>query len=147
MEDESFQLADLYVRQAEQLQPGNPEHYDLLGYIHFSMENYEESKTWNERALEINPLNAYAYKGLGLCLVRLENKNEGIAMLEKTIECAPVDFTDPYYDLAVVYIEDNEIPRAMEVLEQGFLVSDSFRTEHGELYNALKQREPDYRLI
>ncbi|MBN2535762.1 MAG: radical SAM protein [Spirochaetales bacterium] len=136
--DEMFQLADLYLKQAEKVKPGQTGHYDLLGYVHFSMENYEQSRVWNEKSIEKNPLNAYAYKGLGLCLVRMEDRPGGIAMLEKAIELAPPGFTDPYYDLALVYIEGKETAFAKEVLEKGFSVSESFKKEHKELYNSLK---------
>ena len=140
IKDEMYQLADLYVQQAEKIEPGKPEHYDLLGYIHFSMENYEMSKTWNEKSIKIDPSNAYAYKGMGLCLVRLGDRQGGIRMIKKAIELTPVQFTDPYYDLAVVYMENNEIAEAMEVLKKGFSVSEDFKKEHEELYQSLTQK-------
>lgn len=137
IEDEMFQLADLYVQRAEQLYPEKTEHYDLLGYIHFSMENYDLAKTWNETSLSKDPSNAYACKGLGLCLVRLNDLSGGIAMLNKSIELAPQGFMDPYHDLAVVYIENKELSRAKEVLERGFKVSPSFKKEYQALYDSL----------
>jgi len=81
--------------------------------------NYLDAKKANEEALKINPDSAYANKGMGLSLGRLGELEKGIEYLRKAIALSDENFTDPYYDLAVLLYENGRKEEALEVLEEG----------------------------
>lgn len=139
IKEENFQLAELYLNRALELKPGNAEALNLLGFVHFSMENYPECEAANRTVLEGNPDNAYSHKGLGICLSKTGQLEKGIEHLRRSIQLAADNFTDPYYDLAVILAENDRCPEAIEVLEQGRSKSETFKQGSEEFYQSLKK--------
>jgi len=91
----------------------------------------------NEEALKINPDSAYANKGMGLSLGRLGELEKGIEYLRKAIALSDENFTDPYYDLAVLLYENGRKEEALEVLEEGRKKYKSFIDTSKDLYDIL----------
>lgn len=108
--------------------------FELYGYVSFKLANYTEALQANEKIIRYNPGNPYANKGMGLSLCRLGRTEKGIAYLKKAIGLASPDFMDPYYDLAVIYMENQRLDDALSVIEQSRLVTPEFA---GELYERL----------
>ncbi len=100
-----FQLAALLLQQALQKEPNNIELLSHYGYVHFFLNNFEESREANRKVLLMNPDDVYANKGMGLASHRCGDTETGISYLKRAIELAPPEYSDPYYDLAVVYME------------------------------------------
>jgi radical SAM protein with 4Fe4S-binding SPASM domain len=135
-----LQGAGLHIDRALELQPDNVEMANLSGYVHFFMDNFQESEAANRRALEIEPGNAYSMKGLGLALAKQGRVAEGIDMLKKAVEHAPENFMDPFHDLAVTLMDDNRPDEALTVLEDGRNRSEAFKEKSEEFYRRVKEK-------
>lgn len=114
----NLQLAEMVLSRAIEKGSQNEGILNLYGYTNFMLENYEESKNANKKLLSINPNDAYANKALGLCLAKLGETNKGIDYLKKAIEFTDENFLDPYYDLAVVLLENNKKEDAINIIEK-----------------------------
>lgn len=77
--------------------------------------NYHEARKINEDILKAHPNDVYATKGLGLCLSRLGEPEEGIEYLKKAI-LLDENYLDPYYDLALVLMENGKQEEALTVI-------------------------------
>jgi radical SAM protein with 4Fe4S-binding SPASM domain len=98
--------------------PDHLEALDLLGFVCFSLRDYEAAETHNRRALAQKPDHAFAYNGLGLSLARQGKLDEGCASIEKAIALAPTWY-EPYHDLAVVLAEAGRRDDALAMLARG----------------------------
>jgi len=139
-EKEEFQVAMIYIDKALKQQPNNPLLLNLMGYIHYNLENFPECESCNRSVLAIEPENSYAHKGLGICLSRTGRVEEGIELLKKSIQLAPTGFLDPYHDLALVLMENNRCDEAMTILTQGRELSPAFKETSEEFYQILKSK-------
>lgn len=119
IEKGNLQLAEMVLSKAIEKGSQNEEILKLLGFTNFMLENYNESKIVNEKLLSINPEDVYANKGMGLCLSKLGEVDKGIEYLRKAIVLTDESFLDPYYDLAVVLLENNRKQEAIDVIEEG----------------------------
>jgi radical SAM protein with 4Fe4S-binding SPASM domain len=140
IDNQQYQIAELYLSRAYTLEPENMEAMNLLGFVHYFLENYTESRKYNVLALAMDPQNAYAHKGLGLCLAALGDVPEGISHLKKAISFADEAFTDPYFDLAVVYDQEGMTEKAIETLEAGRKKAADFIKQSEEFYTALQKK-------
>jgi tetratricopeptide (TPR) repeat protein len=134
IEEEEFQMAALNFDKLLTLQPENIDAINILGFIHFKMLNYRKSMEYNQQVLDISPNNAYAHKGMGLCYQKLGEKDEAENYLKKSILLADTGFLDPYYDLGVVFLENDKPIEALEILNKGRNISDTFTKRSEELY-------------
>jgi radical SAM protein with 4Fe4S-binding SPASM domain len=91
----------------------------LNGYINFVLGRYDKSLEVNEKSLKIKADSAYALKGAGLALARMNKLDDGMKYLEKAMKHTTPDYTDPYYDTAVVLYECGKNKEAKEVLDKG----------------------------
>ena len=91
---------------------------DLLGFVCFSLRDYESAEGYNRRALALKPDHAFAHNGLGLSLARQGKLAEGSAAIERAIALLP-RWYDPYHDLAVVLAEAGRPDEACATLARG----------------------------
>jgi len=138
IEKEEFQLAEIHISKALEVEPNNIELLNLLGFIHYSMDNFQECEEFNRKALQLDPGNAYSLKGLGICLTRRGRVEEGIDLLKQSIQRAEKSFMDPYNDLAVILWENKRNKEALEILETGRSMSEEFCRKTDAFYNRLK---------
>lgn len=129
----------IYIKRILDLDPGHLDALKLGGYIHFVHGDYHASLTYNETALGLEPDCVYAMKGKGLCLARLgpDQVNQGIEMLKQAAAKTDAAYMDPYYDLAVIFIEQNRFGEARETLDLGCNKSESFLLKARPLYQQL----------
>ena len=104
--NKSYQLAGIVLEKIIKTQPDNIEALNLYGYVSFMMENFDEAALANKSVLDIKPDDAYANKGYGLSIARLGQIEEGIKYLKLAIKNTTKDFLDPYFDLSVIYFEN-----------------------------------------
>jgi len=135
---EDYQLAELYISRALELQPKNTELLNLLGFAHYNLENYPECESCNLEVLKIEPNNVYSKKGLGICLSKVGRVEEGISLLREAIAGTDENFMDPYHDLAVVLADNGRCPEAVKVLDEGMKRSQAFKNQEQEFYSQLK---------
>ena len=91
---------------------------DLLGFVCFSLRDYESAEGYNRRALALKPDHAFAHNGLGLSLARQGKLSQGSAAIERAIALLP-RWYDPYHDLAVVLAEAGRPDEACATLARG----------------------------
>ena len=135
-----YQLAEIPLSLASN-QPDGEKDVELLslyGYVSFRLENYESALNANDKVLSIMPDNAYALNGKGLTLAKLGRTGEGIEFLKKATALADENYTDTYYDLAVVLMENDMRNDAISVLEEGRIKSTAFVEKSQRFYNELK---------
>ncbi len=137
IKEQQYQLAEILLAKALKKDTANVELLALYGYVSFMLGNYNDAKRVNQKVLHINPEDAYAHKGLGLSLCRLGEVDSGVAYLKKSIMLAGEDFMDPYYDLAVMLIENGRNDEALDIIEAGRQKSESFMEMSRELYEQL----------
>lgn len=140
-EDRQFRLAERCLEKAVSLGTKNPESLNLLGFVKYSLDKFDESIELNRRVLEIDPTDAYAHKGLGICLTVSGRPKDGIEELRKAVELADDDFLEPHYDLAVILADFNLVDEAIGVLEKGRKKSQEFAIRSEELYRNLLERK------
>ncbi|WP_410495242.1 radical SAM protein [Cellulosilyticum sp. ST5] len=129
-----YQLAEMTLSLYLEHEPFDLEAYKNYGFVAFMLENYEEAKKCNESILKNNPLDVYALKGLGLTLAKMGQVEEGIAYLKRAIEHTDHTFLDPYYDLAITLVEDNQLEEAQALIYEATLKYKEFKP-YEELFN------------
>ncbi len=139
LEEEEYQLAEIYFSKLYEKDKNNIDVINKLGYINYQLENYSVCTKFNKECIEIDQENSYAYKGLGLSFIKEGEKEKGIQYLERAIELANDDFLDPYYDLALTLYEENDYIRAKNVLNQARQKSQEFVKVSDDLYNLIQQ--------
>ncbi|ABR47255.1 Radical SAM domain protein [Alkaliphilus metalliredigens QYMF] len=136
-DNKSFQLAQLMLEKIIHTDQENEEILNLYGYVSFMLHNYSEAKIINEKLLKQRPNDPYVNKGYGLSIAKLGEVEEGIVYLKKAIKLSDENFMDPYYDLAVIYMENNKREEAISTLEEGMSRSNKFTKDCKVLYEEL----------
>jgi hypothetical protein len=73
-------------------------------------------------------------------LVRLDQVGQGIELLKQVASKTNASFMEPYYDLAVIFMEQNRWKEARDILDLGCEKSDSFLKSARPLYKQLRTR-------
>jgi hypothetical protein len=76
----------------------------------------------------------YANKGMGLALHRAGDTDKGIVYLKKAVDLTDESYMDPYYDLAVVYMECGRIDDVKALQEKARNLSPVFARQLDSLY-------------
>lgn len=137
IDNNSLQLAEIMLSKAIEKDSTNLKAHELYGFVSFMLGNYQDAKKANETILDKEPDNAYANKGMGLSLGKLGEVNRGIEYLRKAINLSDENFTDPYYDLAVLLMENDRREEALEVIEEGRKKHPAFELKSKYLYEIL----------
>jgi radical SAM protein with 4Fe4S-binding SPASM domain len=132
-----WQTAALTLKRLTQIEPSHTEALELLGYVHFSMGNFDAARDANEELLQKEPNNAYALKGMGLSLHRLNRSEEGIAYLKKSVAHSFPPTMDAYIDLSIVYSETGQKQQAIAALQEAETKQPGFINRVGDFYNRL----------
>ncbi|MBF0299997.1 MAG: hypothetical protein HQK51_14825 [Oligoflexia bacterium] len=115
---------------------------NYLAFIKYFKEDFESCCSLNKKVIEIDSKNAYAHKGMGLALVKLNKIDEGILFLEKAIKIDPL-FYDAYYDLTLIYYENNMSDKTKEIIalieSKFFSGKDSEHQINSEEINAFNE--------
>ncbi len=143
LQEEDYQLAEIYYSKLLEKQPQNIDILCNLGFVHYQIENYELCKQFNLNVLDLEPNNVYAHKGLGLAQVKLGDLESGIKKMKRAIELAP-DYYDTYYDLALVLYENAQFKEALELIETPRVKSKHLKEQSEELYQKLLKTEVNY---
>jgi len=112
---------------------------DLLGFVCFSLRDYQACEQHNRRALARDPDRPFALNGLGLSLARQGKLEEGRTAIERAITLAP-RWYDPYNDLAVVLAEAGKKDEACAALERGRTAIPESAAEFEKMAAAIRAR-------
>lgn len=134
-----LQLAELTIAKALETSPHDTDLLNYHGYVNFMLGNYRAAQKANEAVLALDPQSVYANKGLGVSLSRLGMVEEGIRYLYKAVALTDADYLDPYYDLALVLIEQSRFDEASDVIQLGTQKSPLFAQAGAGLYGMMKR--------
>ncbi len=140
IEEEDFQVADMFLSKALSQNSNDLELIGQLGYVNFRLENMETSLDYNKKALAIDSNNVYAYKGQGLCYAYTGEIEKGISSLKRAIELTDENFMDPYYDLAIIYHKEGKYNEAEQILLDGNKKSKDFANSSADLLHLIRER-------
>ncbi len=134
----NFQLAEILLSKAVELDGGDMELLSVYGYVCFMLGNYGAAEKANRDVLRNRPNDSYAYKGLGLTLCRMGSLEDGLACLRKSIDLADENFFDPYFDLCMILVENGRNDEAFEVVEAARRKSPDFEERSRQLHERIK---------
>jgi radical SAM protein with 4Fe4S-binding SPASM domain len=111
---------------------------DLLGFVCFSLRDYEGAEGYNRRALVLKPDHAFAYNGLGLSLARQGKLAEASAAIERAIALSP-RWYEPYHDMAVVLAEAGKRDEACAMLARASAAIPESAADFARLEAAIRR--------
>ncbi len=86
---EEFQQALAYCAKAEAVEPRRQELWNLAGFCHFKMREYDEAIGCFEKAIEIDPGSAIDYANIGSNLRDKGDREGAVAMYQKALSLDP----------------------------------------------------------
>jgi radical SAM protein with 4Fe4S-binding SPASM domain len=135
IEKGNLQLAESLLRRGLVIEKGNQELLGLFGFVSYMLGNYFEAKGANEKMLLSDCNSPYANKGMGLSLCKLGRTDEGISYLRRATELTATNFMDPFYDLALVLMENDQKEDTLAVFDEGCEKSPDFIETSKGLYD------------
>jgi len=134
MDDQEYQIAGMVLDRLLELDPSNLEALKLHGFVQFFMQNYPQAECSNRKVLEMDPADVYSLKGLGITLYKKGEKTEGIGYLKQAVLLTGPQFMDPYFDLALIYLDNNQREEAKALLNNAKEVNSEFYQQNENLY-------------
>lgn len=128
------------IKKAENVQPHNqPSLHQLTGNIHLKQKQWKDAEDYFNRALSIDPVNAYAR--LGLCQTYLAQRKNKKALIEIRTSLG-LKFHNPQAHLlhGVALHRCNKIPEAIQALNQALQQSPLLLVAHKRLAYIYKNR-------
>ncbi len=86
IKERKYQEATYALERVIELRSDFKEAYLAKGYCDYMCGNYEECQRVNEKALEIDPDNAYALKGYAIAIYKMGNKAEGLKQIRRAAD-------------------------------------------------------------
>jgi len=134
---QELQLAGLVYSRILELEPDNIDALKYFGFISFFLNNFNQAEAVNRKILQTAPNDIYTLKGLGISLFKKGDRDEGINYLKKAVSLTKPDFMDPYYDLALIYLENNQKDEAKLLLERAKTFNPNFYENNQALYKTI----------
>jgi radical SAM protein with 4Fe4S-binding SPASM domain len=135
IEEQEYQIAAIVLERVIELDPSNLEALKYHGFVNFFMQNLHQAEHSNRKALEMNPEDVYSLKGLGITLYKKGEKTEGIDYLKQAVSLTDSKFMDPYFDLALIYMDNNQQEEAKALLKNAQNVDSEFYKQNQALYD------------
>ena len=102
-----YQDAAFALKQVTILNPDCADAYKAKGYCEYMCGNYEQCKSDNESAMNLNDQDAYALRGYAIARFRLGEEKEGIADLQKAVELTGYCDLDLIEDVKIMMANHN----------------------------------------
>jgi radical SAM protein with 4Fe4S-binding SPASM domain len=134
IEDQEYQIAAIVLDRVLELDPSNLEALKHHGFVSFFMQNLHQAEGANRKALEVNPEDVYSLKGLGITLYKKGDKEKGIDYLKQAVSLTNADFMDPFFDLALIYIDNNQPDEAKALLDKAKEANPEFYQQNQQLF-------------
>lgn len=141
------QQAKVEYQEALSIDPGNVDARFNLAHLDFKHGDYADAEEAYRRVLVENPNDAMAHNELGGVLAAVNRPTEARREFEAAIAISPDNF-DALYNLAGIEAENNNLPRATELLERALKQKNdadahqllgSVYAQSGKLADALDQ--------
>jgi tetratricopeptide (TPR) repeat protein len=99
--EKQFEKSSLLIGRYTQLNPSDPDGYNVAGVLLASLKRYEEAEASYRNAIELDPSYANAYYNLGILLQNLKRYEEAEASYRNAIELNP-SYANAYYNLGIL---------------------------------------------
>jgi tetratricopeptide (TPR) repeat protein len=103
------ETADKHLREAAELDPNDPDIYNLLGNLRLNSGEAKEAVPYYKKALEANNDHLYANVNLGTAMRQLGQYAEAEQQFKRTLELDP-NYAFAVHQLAAMYDEDMQRP-------------------------------------
>ena len=134
IEEQEYQIAAIVLDRVLELDPSNLEALKHHGFVSFFMQNLQQAEYSNRKALAVNPEDVYSLKGLGITLYKKGAKDDGIGYLRQAVSKTDSTFMDPYFDLALIYMDNNQPSEAKALLTRARETNPEFYAQNRALY-------------
>jgi tetratricopeptide (TPR) repeat protein len=134
VEDREYQIAAIVLERVLAIEPTHLEALKYHGFISFLLRNLQQAEASNRKALQVSPRDVYSLKGLGITLYTRGEKEAGIGYLKQAVSLTDSQFMDPYFDLAMVYLDNHDAEEAKALLNQARKTSPTFYSQNQALY-------------
>lgn len=135
IDEQEYQIAEMVLDRILELEPENMDALKFHAFVNFFLQNFHLAEQSNRKALDLNPNDVYSLKGLGVTLYKQGDKTDGISYLEQAVSLTKSDFMDPYYDLALIYLDNNQRQEAISLLKKAKEMNLEFYKQNESLYN------------
>lgn len=109
--------AELAIRQAMDLTPGNAESYREYGWVLARTGKFDESMSYMKKAMELDPFSVQSFHSIAWLNYLMRNYDEAIRYTEKALEIAP-GTAFIYDDLGLGYIGKGDLELAMKSFQR-----------------------------
>jgi len=117
-----FRSAEDQLRKAAQMDPRNPQAYNLLGFVADQTGQPQQAIRYFEEALDLAPNFTAARNNLGSAYLRLGKVTLAVEQFEKTLRSHPDDVT-AHYNLGLIFLQTGAPVKAVTHLEKALSVS------------------------
>ncbi|MDI7861376.1 adenylate/guanylate cyclase domain-containing protein [Rhizobiaceae bacterium n13] len=114
---DSLKQAEALARKALDLSPDQTDARQLLAFIYLARGEYDRAITETNRAIEINPSDAYGYAALGATMMWSGDAEEAIAAIERAKALDPTLHRDFIFALAFAYYLANRYEDAVATFQ------------------------------
>ena len=115
-----------YGRKALELEESNASAHSLLVSVYAHQNQYELAIRAAERALDLNPNDAFAYGEMGWVLLRFGRVDEAIAALEISLRLDSTSPRNVWWHLGMAYYLKGDYEKALKMLEKGVIKRPDF---------------------
>ena len=115
-----------YGRKALELDESNASAHSLLVSVYAHQNQYELAIRAAERALDLNPNDAFAYGEMGWVLLRFGRVDEAIAALEISLRLDSTSPRNVWWHLGMAYYLKEEYEKALNMLQKGVIKRPDF---------------------
>jgi len=134
IEEQEYQIAEMVLARIIELEPKNMDALKFHSFVNFFLHNFHQAEQSNRKALDLSPNDVYSLKGLGITLYKKGDKTEGISYLKQAVSLTKSDYMDPYYDLALIYLDNNQQQEAKTLLDTAKKMNSEFYSQNQSLY-------------
>ncbi len=139
--------AENVTKEAIRLNPENANHFILLSNIRVKQKRWQEALEAATQGLNIEPENADCLNNKGIALFELGRTEEAIATTKQAIALDPENFSN-YNNLGWMILNREGSPtKAWEYFRQALRLNPNFESAQDGLIQAIKLKNPLYRLV
>jgi len=146
LEEQDYKQARQAAGEAIRLSPYDPNSYALAGHVELADNQTEQALEYAEQGLAIDPENNKCTNLRGMVMTKLGRKEEARASIQAALENQPED-SYAHANLGWSKLHSNETKQALVHFKEALRLDPGNDWAKGGLVEALKARNPIYRLL
>jgi predicted O-linked N-acetylglucosamine transferase (SPINDLY family) len=138
LRNSSLEMAELYLKQALNLEPNNPHSLRLLGVVAAQRADYEKAIEFFSAAIQIAPEIAVAYSNLGNVYVRLRQFDQALRAYEQAAGLDPHD-AEIWSNAGIVFFELKRFEESIDFYDKALAIEPNYAEALCNKGNALNE--------